>query len=54
MKLQDFWGRKSRVGKVPEERVVAMVMIANGGVLPNVHTMLLPKRNGKVGPTEEV
>ena len=29
---------------------MAMVMIANGGVLPNVHT--IPKRSGKVGPTE--
>lgn len=34
-------------------RLLAMAVIANGGVLPNVHTMLLPKRSGKVGPTEE-
>jgi len=35
-------------------KLLGMVTIANGGVLPNIHNILLPKKSGaKTGASEE-
>jgi histone H2A len=33
-------------------KLLGTVTIANGGVLPNIHTVLLPKKSGKGGKGE--
>ncbi|KAL6198001.1 hypothetical protein ACLB2K_027793 [Fragaria x ananassa] len=34
-------------------RLLGSVTIANGGVLPNIHNMLLPKKTSKSAPVDE-
>ncbi|KAM5588559.1 putative histone H2A.3 [Rosa sericea] len=34
-------------------RLLGSVTIANGGVLPNIHNMLLPKKTSKSAPADE-
>jgi len=34
-------------------RLLGQVTIANGGVLPNIHSILLPKKSGATGKTSK-
>lgn len=34
-------------------KLLGDVTIANGGVMPNIHNLLLPKKSGPSKPTEE-
>jgi histone H2A len=34
-------------------KLLGDVTIANGGVMPNIHNLLLPKKAGSSKPTEE-
>jgi histone H2A len=34
-------------------RLLGQVTIANGGVLPNIHSILLPKKSGGAGKTSK-